>query len=237
MGKNMLVVSAHGADWCTRSGGTILKYIEKGYRVKILALTFGERGESGAYWKAKPNSTVQACKDCRKGEAQAAADFIGAEIEFYDFDDYPLQMDVERIRVLIYKILEFRPDIVLTHWIDDPMNVDHEVTGKAVTRAISCAGMLGALPNTPNHFIPDVFFFETTIPLPEFNHFIPDTYIDIGNVIDKKLEAVACFKAQPQLINMYRNCALNRGQQANDWSRGRRSIEYAEAFKRWNPYL
>ena len=31
MSKNILVVSAHAADWVTRCGGTLLKYIKMGY--------------------------------------------------------------------------------------------------------------------------------------------------------------------------------------------------------------
>ena len=41
MSKKMLVVSAHGADWCTRAGGTILKYVNAGWEVTVYALTFG----------------------------------------------------------------------------------------------------------------------------------------------------------------------------------------------------
>ncbi len=62
----MLVVSAHGADWCTRSGGTILKYVKKGWEVTVFAYTFGEHGESGAYWKNHPGTNVEEVKDCRK---------------------------------------------------------------------------------------------------------------------------------------------------------------------------
>ena len=49
--------------------------------------------------------------------------------------------------------------------------------------------------------------FETTIPHPEFNEFEIDTYVDIGDVIEQKIEAVKCFKAQPQLVDYYTRCA------------------------------
>ena len=56
-------------------------------------------------------------------------------------------------------------------------------------------------------------------------------------MFEEKLAAVRLFAAQPQLVEYYTRCALNRGVQANDWSRGRRAIRYAEAFKRYVPYL
>ena len=236
--KKLLVVSAHGADWCTRSGGTILKYVKKGWEVTVYCLTFGEHGESGAFWANHPGTDLQAVKDCRKKEAQAAADYIGVKnIEFFDYGDYPLVLSEPQIRDLGTRILTLRPDVILTHWIDDPFNMDHEVTGKAVVRAISAAGMRGALPDTAPHFIPDLFFFETTMPHSEFNHFAPDTYLDIEDVFEEKIEAVRKFEAQPQLVEYYNRCAKNRGVQMNDWSRGRRKIQYAEGFRRYVPYL
>jgi 4-oxalomesaconate hydratase len=238
MNKKILVVSAHAADWCTRSGGILIKYARKGYDITVFALTYGDHGESGSYWKTNPKSDLDSCKKCREREARSAADFIGIKkIEFFDYGDYPMIIPPGEERKLAHRILELRPDVILTHWIDDPFNMDHEVTGKAVVRAVSAAGMLGALPDTPAHFIPDIFFFETTMPHSEFNHFEIDTYVDIGDVFEAKIEAVRKFEAQPQLVDYYTRCALNRGIQGTDWARGRRMIKYAEGFKRYVPFL
>ncbi|MBE6905207.1 MAG: PIG-L family deacetylase [Ruminococcaceae bacterium] len=236
--KKILVVSAHAADWCTRSGGTLIKYIKAGCKVTVFAFTSGEHGESGGYWKNNPESTVEACKECRKNEARAAAAVIGVDsIEFFDFRDYPLDLNTDQIRNLGHRILHLRPDVILTHWIKDPFNFDHEVTAKAVIRAVSAAGMLGAQPNTPSHFIPDIFLFESTIPHSEFNEFKMDTYVDIEDTFEQKMEAIRRFEAQPQLVEYYTRCALTRGIQATDWARGRRIIRYAEGFSRYTPYL
>ena len=238
MSRRMLVVSAHGADWCTRAGGPIRKYTAMGWEVTVFALTFGEHGESGAYWRDHPGTCLEEVKACRKAEAQAAAQALGVkDIRFFDYGDYPLCLDEARLRRLNEDILTLRPHVILTHWLEDPFNLDHEVTAKAVVRAVSAAGMRGALPDTPPHFIPDIFFFETTMPHSEFNRFQIDTYVDIGDVFEEKLAAVRLFAAQPQLVEYYTRCALNRGVQANDWSRGRRTIRYSEAFKRYVPYL
>lgn len=236
--KNLLVVSAHSADWCTRSGGTLRSYVEKGWKVTVFSLTYGEHGESGGFWKENPGADYEQCKQCRKTEAEHAADVIGvSEIRFFDYGDYPLVMDETRVRRLTEDILSIRPDVVLTHWMQDPVNPDHETVGKAAFQAISAAGMRGAIPGISPHFIPDVFQFETTIPHAEFNRFEIDTYVDITDTFQIKMEAVRQFRVQPQLMDYYTSSAISRGFQATDWSRGRGVIRYAEAFKRYTPYL
>lgn len=236
--KTILVVSAHGADWCTRCGGTLAGMVKAGYRVIVFALTYGEHGESGGFWAQNPSGPIEKCKACRKEEALAACRVLGVdEIRFFDYGDYPLFMDEDRIRSLTRDILNIRPDAVLTHWLNDPVNADHEEAGKAVIRSVFAAGMLGAYPHTPNHFIPDIFQFETTIPHSAFNGFQIDTYVNIEETFEKKLEAIRCFAVQPQLVEYYTRCAENRGFEANDWARGRKKILYAEGFKRYTPYL
>ncbi|WP_418666878.1 PIG-L deacetylase family protein [Allofournierella sp.] len=235
--KRILVVSAHAADWCTRAGGTILRYLEQGAEVTVFALTYGERGESGEYWAANPAGPVEACKECRRREALAAARLMGVSIEFFDYNDYPLVLSARQLRDLTRRILELRPDVILTHFFSDPLNVDHEVTSSAVIRAVSGAAMLGALPATPAHFVPDVFLFESSLPHSEFNGFKIDTYVDVTGVFGQKLAAVAKFEAQPHLVDYYRRCGERRGEQATNWLRGRGTVRYAEGFLRYTPFV
>ena len=49
--KTALVVSAHSADFVWRAGGAIALYASRGWKVKIVCLSFGERGESAKLWK------------------------------------------------------------------------------------------------------------------------------------------------------------------------------------------
>jgi LmbE family N-acetylglucosaminyl deacetylase len=46
MAKAGLVVSAHPGDFVWRAGAAIALHAKRGYRVKIVCLAFGERGES-----------------------------------------------------------------------------------------------------------------------------------------------------------------------------------------------
>ena len=44
--KTGLVVTAHPGDFVWRAGGAIALHAKKGYRMKIVCMSFGERGES-----------------------------------------------------------------------------------------------------------------------------------------------------------------------------------------------
>ena len=79
MSKTALVVSAHPGDFVWRAGGAIALHAKKGYRVKIVCLAFGERGESQFAWK-QPGMTLDKVKAGRRDEAERAAAALGAEI-------------------------------------------------------------------------------------------------------------------------------------------------------------
>lgn len=233
--KDILVVSAHAADYCTRAGGAIAMYVKAGYQVHIIALTFGCRGESAGYWKQNPGGTEEECAAVRRAESQAAADFLGATIEFWGLPDYPLELSGEHLRRLTRIVLDRRPEIILTHWINDPTNQDHSTAANAIIRAVDSAAQLGAFPDTPAHYFPNIYCFESTVPYSEFNEFAPDFYLDITPVYETKVEAIRKFACQPQLGNYYEHFAKHRGFQATVWSK--KTITYAEGFKRLYPYV
>src|SRR5580700_5567988 len=88
--KSILVVSAHAADFVWRAAGAIALYTSRGYRVRILCLSFGERGESQGAWKQE-GMTIERVKQIRCAESTRAAEILGAEIRFFDSGDYPIQ--------------------------------------------------------------------------------------------------------------------------------------------------
>jgi len=98
MSKTGLVVSAHPGDFVWRAGGAIALHAKRGYRVKIVCLAFGERGESQFAWK-QPGITLEKVKAGRRDEAERAAAALGAEIEFFDAGDYPLRLTDARVEL------------------------------------------------------------------------------------------------------------------------------------------
>ena len=200
-------------------------------KVHVVCLTFGERGESEDYWRQVRETSVSDAKQTRRLEAEAAARVLGTSIQFMDFQDYPLEIDRERIESLARIIREHRPNIILTHWKDDPHNVDHEVTSASVMRAADIAAVPGFDPLVTDVLrVPHMFGFEPTVPRDDDTGFVPDTYVDIAATFEAKLEALEKMPSQLMLRDRYTMWGKYRGAQATQWSG--RTIIYAEAFKR-----
>ena len=79
-----------------RAAGTIAKHTSAGGEAIVVALSYGERGESGALWK-EPGQTAENVKRIRHGEAEQACDAVGASFQGFDFGDYPLEVGPERV--------------------------------------------------------------------------------------------------------------------------------------------
>ena len=47
MSKKVLVIGAHSADFVWRAGGAVAMAVEQGGEAEVIALSYGERGESG----------------------------------------------------------------------------------------------------------------------------------------------------------------------------------------------
>jgi 4-oxalomesaconate hydratase len=120
----VLVFSAHAADFVWRAGGAIALYASRGCRVRILCLSYGERGESQGAWK-EAGMTVERVKEIRRLESEKAAHLLGAEVQFFDAGDYPLRPTDDLIKALVQEYRAGTPVIVLTHAYHDPYNPDH----------------------------------------------------------------------------------------------------------------
>ena len=138
----MLVIGAHSADFVWRSGGAVAVNTDNGGAAKVIALSYGERGESGELWKQE-GQTVENVKQIRHGEAERAAGALGAEFECLDLGDYPLEIDTDALNLISDKIREFAPDVLITHTDTDPFNPDHPVAYAAVSSARSLAAGAG----------------------------------------------------------------------------------------------
>lgn len=214
--KKVMVFGAHAADFCARSGGTIIKHAKAGDKVLVVDVTFGEKEESGGLWTARPDITVDEVKRIRKEEAEQASSILGADINFLDFGDGPLKIDDSRLQIITEKIAEFKPDLILTHWKNEFGNRAHSVVSEAVVKA----SYLALSTNK-------IFFFEPTVGTALVSGFIPDIYVDITDVFEDKIRALEVVKTQPILLDIYKTYAVYRGYEAG--------CKYAEAFRRLIP--
>ncbi len=233
-GQKLLIFSAHATDFISKCAGTVARYTAGGGHVRVVDLTFGERGECAELWNRNPGITVEMVKDIRKAEAAQAAEILGAEIRFLDFDDTPLIMDRDRLLRMVDELHEFRPDIVLTHHLEDRLNYDHAATTGTYIRALKAAQQPGVRPGVKVLGAVKSFMFEPDQS--EFSNFRPDTYIDITGVMDLRTQAMEAIASQSYMIELCTNRAWYRGYQARRVSDDK-SIQYAEAYMRFEPYV
>jgi len=234
-GKKLLVISAHAADYVWRSGGTIAKYVKEGAEVHVVVLSFGVRGESNDLWK-KTDATAETVKATRKAETIEAAGILSVKnIEFWDFEDYPLVVTHELEERMVRKIREVAPDYILTHDKFDVLNPDHNTVSNLTFRCSVMSNSNGVrMEGTKTTRQIQLFGFEPHQT--ELSHYVPGLFIDITDVYEQKVAAMKCFKAQSHLIEYYTQRAFMRGNHARRLS-GFQDYKYAESFARFFPVV
>lgn len=233
MPRRLVVVSAHSADFVWRAAGAIATVTANGGSATIVSLSFGERGESGELWKEE-GQTVESVKRIRRGEAEAAARVLGAELVCLDRGDYPLLMDAEAVEQLTDLMRELEPDIVLGHARQDPFNSDHAVASDATIQARQLASGAGVASGFRTIVPPALLLFEPHQP--ELCGFVPTTFLDITPVWEQKVAAMEAMGAQQYLRQYYTERAGHRANHARRIS-GRDEVRYAEAFQREIPQV
>lgn len=231
--RRMMVIGAHSADFVWRAGGVLAAIASGGGAASVIALSYGERGESGELWKEE-GQTIERVKKIRRGEAERAAAALGAEFDCLDLGDYPLEVDADALRLISDRIREFAPDVLVTHTDTDPFNPDHPVAFAAVARARTLAAGAGVPSAFDTIRPPALFLFEPHQP--ELCNFTPTTFVDITAVMDRKLAAMSEMKAQSYLQTYYAQRADHRGNHARR-SSGDSEIRQAEAFQRVTPQV
>jgi len=149
----------------------------------------------------------------RKQEQEASAKFIGAKGLFWGgYRDTELSCSRELIIKIDKLIAEVKPDVVLFNfWAD--VHQDHRAAAQAAVSA--------------TRYTKEVLFYE----VPSTQHFEPDIFVDIQDVLDKKLELLGLHSSQvnrTRIENLTiqesaRSCANFRGFQGR--------VKYAEGFK------
>jgi len=230
----VLVVSAHAADFVWRSGGAIASVAAGGGKVHVVCLTFGERGESQGLWK-EPGMTLDKVKQTRREESTAAAETLGATIEFLDADDYPLRATDRVYDAVTAAMRATLPDVILTHAAADPYNFDHALTHEVVLRARMVAQADGHDRSTKPLGAAQVLQFEPHQP--EQCGFVPNLLLDVTDVFEQKIKAMQIMEgAQGHLVEYYTELGKRRGVQARR-NGGAGSIKHAEAFQRVFPVV
>ncbi len=230
--KTAVVISAHAADFVWRCSGAIALHQVRGYDVTVVCLSYGERGESAKLWK-QGNTSLEKVKANRRKEAENAAKALGTyDIQFLDLGDYPLGLDSDAKFKLVDVVRSIQPNFMMTHSQYDPYNTDHMYTSKFAMEVRMIAQAWGHNPGEQVLGAPQLYLFEPHQT--EQMGWVPNVFLDITEVWEKKRAAIECMEGQTHLWEYYTNVARNR---ANHFRRnsggqaGGKSAEYAEGFQ------
>jgi len=123
--------------------------------------------------------------EARCKEQMKAADIIGARDVFWGgFKDTELlDKGNEIIHIVEEYIKEIQPDFIFVNFCEDT-HQDHRTVNRSVLSAA--------------RYVRNVMFYE----VPTTNNFIPNVFVDIGSVLDMKLEALKAHTSQVMKTNI-----------------------------------
>ena len=174
---DVLFFGAHPDDVEWGAGGTAQLMKQQGVRFALVDLTAGEMGSRGT-----PKE--------RQLEAQAAADFLGAETrETLNLPDCGLMDTPETRRCIAGAIRRFRPRLVIAPYWED-RHPDHAAAGAMVRNsALFCTLRKLDDDNAPHK--PDAFLYYLL-----HNYERPPLVTDISAVYRRKLELLRLHETQ-----------------------------------------
>lgn len=182
----LLVICAHPDDAEISAGGLAAIYRQLGHHVRFVSVTNGAAGHHKMYGE----ELVQR----RYLEAQAAGAVIGAEYEVWNYPDGELQPTLEVRRRIIRLIRQYRPDLVLTHRMND-YHPDHRYTSQLVQDAAYMLTVPAICADVPPLKSDPVIMYPHdtfTKPVP----FAPSILVAIDEVFEQKVRMVESHESQ-----------------------------------------
>jgi len=242
----ILSIGAHPADIFDQSGGTMAHHVSRGDYVGCVVLTHGARVHDAVisdemYHRsqvpdaAELQSLIVERSDLKAEETRQACKLLGVEdIYFFGADDAVLLLTDEPVRRLARLLREVRPDVILTHFPKEGNGLTnpHAIAGQIVLYAVQLAAGVDPGDRHPPHKVAQVFFFGTgaaAIPRQVWDAtggYYNNLFIDITDVVDKKLAALDCLVSQG-----YGGAYARKRIETSDGAFGLAGgVPYAEAF-------
>lgn len=176
--RRVLVIAAHPDDELLGVGGTIALHVDRGESVTSVVFSASDLiHEQGAVRETRM-------------ETMEAARVLGVEdIRLLDFPDQGLDRFslVDIIAPLERIVSEVRPQVVYVQYGYD-INRDHQILFQA---ALVATRPLEA-------FIEGIYTFDTASSTEWAfpRTFVPDTWVDISTTLQRKLDAMACYRSE-----------------------------------------
>lgn len=175
-------------------------------------LKYGAKGHH-IFFLVLTKGNVGGDASVRFKEQKDATFFLGAKDVFWGgFNDTELLDNRDTILKIEDVVHKVSPDMVFLNYYDD-VHQDH--------RAAALAGM------SATRYVKEVLFYE----VPTTQHFEPDIFVDIMDILEKKLELLKLHASQVDktrvenltILESVRSCANFRGYQGR--------VRFAEGFK------
>lgn len=217
--SKILIIAAHPDDEIIGCGGAILK-LKKKSKIKIIFTC-------KTYDKRINNKNIKKNNERQKIARKVSKYLKINNPEFLNFNGLSIRReDITKMsRILHEKIIEFKPDTIFTHCIDDNHH-DHRATTEAT--------MVACRPNKNNTFLKRIYSFE--IPsaseklIKKNKAFNPNFFIDINKTYKDKIFILKKFyndelKPYPNFLSLksIENLIKFRGNSIN--------LKAAEAFE------
>lgn len=191
-----MAIAAHPDDIEFMMGGTLIRLGDAGYELHYMNIGNGSCGSA----TMDAEETVRT----RTAEARGAAALIGAT--FHD----PLVPDIEilyeqpLIRKVCAVVREVMPEILLLPSPQDYME-DHSTSSRLGVTAAFCRGMRNYATDPPVPPTADEMRVYHALPWglrdQLCNRIVPDFYVDVAGVMDRKTGMLASHKSQREWLD------------------------------------
>jgi N-acetylglucosamine malate deacetylase 1 len=176
MSGHLMVVGAHISDAENMAGAVMLKHKRAGWDITIVHMTPGEKGH--------PTLPAEEYIKMRVADAEASAEFIGANMEMLPYKDGELPVNDEAAWMLADLIRKYQPTTLITHWRGS-FHVDHNNTYDIVKDAMFKAALQAFRREHPAHRPGALYFSENWEDMEGYN---ADIYLDVTDVFDDYLK-------------------------------------------------
>jgi N-acetylglucosamine malate deacetylase 1 len=180
-GRRILVIAAHPDDEVLGAGGTLIRHFKRGDEVRALIVC------SADPIRYRPGQHDQ------PADAERASYYLGGRTSGLGFPDQRLDAgsNLELIQAIELQVRDYQPDTVYTHHWGD-VNADHV----RIAEAVDIATRPFAAP-----WLKRLYAFETPsssewTASSRNRPFIPNAFSDISAELDRKLDAMRCYRSE-----------------------------------------
>lgn len=183
---NVVFIGAHPDDADEHAGGTAFKFSQLGHNVLFVSLTNGDAGHQSMGGGALAKR--------RRAEAEEAGKRLGVTYKVLEYHDGELLATLDVRKEVIRIIREWDADIVIGHRPYD-YHPDHRNAAIVLQDAAYLVIVPNVVSDTPPLKKNPLFLYaqdDFQKPYP----FTPDITIDISDVLDQKVYALAAHESQ-----------------------------------------